>query len=63
MNCKHYVCRLSSGEYIYSIVDSQQKVMTCKSRIRAQQFKLPEAERIKAILPCEIIEATWERIP
>lgn len=63
MNCKHYVCRLANGEYIHSIDAAYVKVMSCKSRIRAQQFKLPEAEKIKAVIVCEVVEATWERIP
>jgi division protein CdvB (Snf7/Vps24/ESCRT-III family) len=39
-NCK-YVARLSEGSYIFKITED--KVYTCKSRLRARQFTLAES--------------------
>lgn len=62
-----YVLRLADGSYIYDIEmnvePTDPKVLSCKSRIRAQQFTLIEAESIKSLITCERIQAHWERIP
>jgi hypothetical protein len=56
-NCK-YVARLENGQYIFKI--NKDKVLTCKSRLRARQFSLTESQRLARILKVQLIEADWQ---
>lgn len=60
-NCK-YVVQLLSGDYVYDI-KSTDVIETCKSRIRARQFNQQDALKVKRVLKCRIVPATWERVP
>lgn len=60
-NCK-YVIRLPSGDYIYEI-HSTETLVTCKSRIRARQFNLHDAQTLQHAIQCELVPANWERVP
>jgi hypothetical protein len=58
-NCK-YVARLPDGSYIIKIEDD--KVLTCKSRLRARQFNLAECQILARNLKVQLIEADWQQV-
>ena len=62
-NCKdiHYVARLEDSSFIYAI-ESTERVLTCKSKIRARQFNQHEADKLTRVIKCSLIEARWERV-
>lgn len=59
-NCK-YVALLEDGSYIYSI-EAIDRVLTCKSKMRARQFNQTEADKLVRAIKCKMITATWEHI-
>jgi hypothetical protein len=63
-NCKeetHYVAQLEDRSFIYAI-ESIERVLTCKSKIRARQFSQHEADKLTRVIKCSLIEAKWERV-
>lgn len=65
-NCKvipeeKYVARLANGKFIYAI-KSLETVETCLSRTRARQFSKSEAAKLKRVIVCVLIRATWEHV-
>lgn len=59
-NCK-YVARLPDGSYIFKI--EEDKVLTCKSRLRARQFNLAESQTLARNLRVQLIEVDWRQEP
>lgn len=59
-NCK-YVARLPEGSYIFKITED--KVYTCKSRLRARQFTLAESRILARNFKVQLIEADWQQEP
>jgi hypothetical protein len=59
-NCK-YVARLPDESYIFKI--TADKVLTCKSRLRARQFSLAESQLLARNLKVQLIEADWPQEP
>lgn len=61
MSDRTFVLRLANAEYVFKYDPKDKQVLTCNSRLRAQQFTLQESKNFQSLYVCEIIPASWER--